>query len=122
MRCARCGRCRPLTVFAWARHYDSRGIVFCSDAGRPRWQSDVNKQFKQVCKRAGMGSDWHCHEQRHSFVSVLSDAGVDIEAIADAAGHVDSNVTRTVYRHQIADKVTRAAAIMDDIFGKVSGS
>jgi len=27
-----------------------------------------------------------------------------------------------VYRHQIADKVSRAAAVMDDIFGKVSGS
>jgi hypothetical protein len=31
-------------------------------------------------------------------------------------------VTRTVYRHQIADVVSRAAAAMDDIFGKVSGS
>lgn len=103
-------------------HYDSRGIVFCGNAGQPRWQSDVNKQFKRVCGKAGIGSGWHAHEQRHTFVSVLSDAGVDIEAIADAAGHVNSNVTRTVYRHQIADKVTRASAAMDDIFGKVSGS
>ncbi len=35
-----------------------------------------------------------------------SDAGVDIEAIADAAGHKNSQVTRTVYGHQISDKVT----------------
>jgi len=36
--------------------------------------------------------------------------------IADAAGHINSNVTRTVYRHQIADKVARAQA-MDQVFG-----
>jgi IS30 family transposase len=53
-------------------------------------------------------------------VSVLSDAGVDIDAIADAAGHVNSSVTREVYRHQIADKVSRAAAAMDQIFGSAS--
>jgi hypothetical protein len=31
----------------------------------------------------------------------------------DAAGHVNSNVTRAVYRHLIADTVTRAPAAMD---------
>jgi hypothetical protein len=39
---------------------------------------------------------------------VLSDAGVDIDDIADAAGHINSSVTGNVYRHQIAGKVTRA--------------
>jgi integrase len=104
------------------RYYDSRGIVFCGDHGQPLWQATVNRRFKQTCKLAGIGSHWHAHEQRHTFVSVLSDAGLDIEAIADAAGHINSSITRTVYRHQIADKVSRAAAAMDDIFGKVSGS
>ena len=48
---------------------------------------------------------------------MLSDAGIDIEAIADAAGHVNSTITRNVYRHQISDVVASAAAAMDDIFG-----
>jgi integrase len=48
--------------------------------------------------------------------------GVDIDDIADAAGHVNSSVTRNVYRHQMADQVTKAAAAMDQIFGQVSGS
>jgi integrase len=62
------------------------------------------------------------HEQRHTFVSVLSDAGVDIEVVADAAGHISSSVTRTTYRHQIDDVVAGATVTMDEIFGKVSGS
>ena len=104
------------------RYYTDRGIVFCGDAGQAQWRANVGRGFKKVCGRAGIGSGWHPHEQRHTFVSVLSAAGVDIEAIADAAGHINSTVTREVYRHQIADKVTGAAAAMDEIFGKVSGS
>ena len=103
-------------------HYGDMGLVFGTQAGRPQWRQGVQRGLKQVCKAAGIGSDWHPHEQRHTFVSVLSDAGIDIEVIADAAGHVNSTVTREVYRHQIADKVAGAAAAMDEIFGRVSGS
>jgi hypothetical protein len=55
--------------------------------------------------------------QWHQGNIVLSDASVDIELIADATGHINSTVTREVYRHQIADKVSRAAAAMDQVFG-----
>ena len=40
-----------------------------------------------------------------------------MEDIADSVGHVNSVVTRTVYRHQINDTVARAAAAMDRVFG-----
>ena len=55
-------------------------------------------------------------------MSVLSDSGVDIEKIADAVGHVNSTITKSVYRHQIADRVTVAATAMDGIFGSASAS
>lgn len=99
------------------RHYGGMNLVFGTSAGQPRRRQDMNRGFKRVCTRAGLGADWHPHEQRHTFVSVLSDAGVDIELIADATGHINSNVTRTVYRHQISDKVARAAVAMDQVFG-----
>lgn len=100
------------------------GLVFAAEHGGPRWPQDVRRQFARVCQRAGLGAGWHPHETRHTWVSVLSDAGVDIEDIADAAGHVTSSVTRNVYRHQLADKLTRAPAAMDAILhpGEVSGS
>jgi integrase len=101
--------------------YDDQGIVFCRADGQPSRRQHVYKGFQRACKRAGVGV--FCpRELRHTFVSVLSDAGVDMEDVADAAGHVNSTVTRTVYRHQIADKVARAAAAMDQIFGTGSAS
>jgi integrase len=104
--------------------YDVRGmgLVFGDRAGAPRWAQDVRRYFQVLCERAGIGRDWTPRELRHTFVSVLSHSGVDIEQIADAAGHVNSTVTKTVYRHQIADKVTAAARAMDAIFGEASGS
>jgi integrase len=101
-------------------YYGEMNLVFCGNAGQPLRRQTVNGQFKAACKNAGLGTDWHPHEQRHTFVSVLSDAGVDIDAIADATGHVNATVTREVYRHVIADKVSRTSAAMDQIFG--SGS
>lgn len=104
--------------------YDVRGlaIVFGDGAGAPKWPQDVWKHFNTLCRRAGIGEHWTPREQRHSFVSVLSDAGVDIEQIADAVGHVNSTITKAVYRHQIADEVTSAATAMDAIFGDARGS
>ena len=88
-------------------------LVFRDDAGRPMSRQRMNVRFKQVMERAGLGSAWQPRETRHSFVSIASASGVAIENIADAAGHVNANVTRAVYRHQISDTVTRAPAAMD---------
>jgi integrase len=92
--------------------------------GRPSyWREAIWLGFRKLCGDAGIGGDWHPHELRHSFVSVLSDAGVSIEDSADAAGHSSPFVTERVYRHQISDKAPpRAAQAMDRIFGTGNAS
>jgi integrase len=102
--------------------YADHGLVLARDDGRPCWPVTVRAQFRRLCKAAGLGEGWHPHEQRHTFVSVLSHAGVNIEQIADAAGHINSNVTKSVYRHQIADKVSVAAKVMDATFRATGGA
>ncbi len=89
--------------------------MFAGEHDGPRWPQDVRRQFGKLCQRAGLGAGWHPRETRHTRVSVLSDPGVDIEDISDAAGHVTSAVTQNVYRHQLADKLTKAPAAMDRI-------
>jgi integrase len=96
---------------AWEDH----DLVFCSRSGTPRWRSTQDRRFKELCERAGIGGDWQLRETRHTFVSVLSESGLPIEDIADAVGHVNSHVTRTVYRHQVRDQVAAAATAWDAI-------
>ncbi len=102
--------------------YVDRGLVFCGPAGHPRHNQGVRDYYRRLCLRAGIGGDWQLRETRHTFISQLSDSGVDIERIADAAGHINSNVTRTVYRQQLADEISSAAAAMDERYGTLGQS
>ncbi|GAA1626212.1 hypothetical protein GCM10009744_12600 [Kribbella alba] len=52
---------------------------------------------------------------RHSFVSLLSSSGVPIEDISRLVGHVSTNATEKVYRHELRPLMTRGAATMDQI-------
>jgi len=41
----------------------------------------------------------HAHQTRHTFVTLLRDAGMDFDAIASVVGHANSKVTEGVYDH-----------------------
>ena len=85
-------------------------LVFCTRLGGPMYATDVRMEFKRITEKAGLGRDWTPRELRHTFVSLLSDSGVPIEQIADAAGHSSTRTTEVIYRHQLRP-VTRTAAI-----------
>lgn len=97
---------------AWRDH----SLVFTDELGRPVNRQRVNREFTRITEAAGMGK-WQPRECRHTFVSVLSDNGVPIERISDLVGHVNSTVTKKVYRHQLADVIGTAATVMDSIYG-----
>jgi site-specific recombinase XerD len=101
-------------------HYTDAGLVFADNAGRPVWPETLRRGFRALCKQAGIGEDWQARELRHTFVSQMSQAGVDLEVIADAVGHIDSTVTRSVDRHQLADQVATAAVVFDALYGEPS--
>jgi integrase len=98
----------------YGQKYQNSGIVFCNKWGGPMWAANVREDFREMCRKAGLG-EWTPREMRHTFASILSDSGVDIEQIADAMGHANSTVTRSVYRHALADKTSAAARAMDSI-------
>lgn len=59
-------------------------------------------------------------ELLHSFVSLLSDAGVPIEQISRWVGHSGITTTETIYRKQIRPVLVQGADAMDAIFPAVS--
>jgi len=102
---------------AWRDH----GLVFCRADGTAldRWQ--VRRELGQITKAAGLGEQWTPRELRHSFVSILSASDVPLEDISQLVGHVSTNVTETVYRHEIRPALAKGAVAMDKIFGKAPG-
>ena len=55
-------------------------LVFASRVGTALWAGNVRRSFRAILTAAGLNSaDWTPRELRHSFVSLMSDAGVPIE-------------------------------------------
>ena len=103
----------PLLVAALLRHreesevlglYDREGFVFGTRNGTPMGISNLRRAFKELCERAGLGSDWTTYELRHSFVSLVADQLDDLVEVADLAGHVDTRTT-VGYRHQVRPSI-----------------
>ncbi|MET0700439.1 MAG: tyrosine-type recombinase/integrase, partial [Mycobacterium sp.] len=73
--------------------------------------------FRQVAVQAGLQADeWTPRELRHSFVSLLSSAGIPIEDIAHLVGHANTRTTEKVYRKELRPVLRRGAKAMDDLF------
>ena len=99
------------------REWGEDDLVFCSEDDTALDASNVRKQFRAVVVRAGLnGREWTPRELRHSFVSLLSDAGVSTEQISLLVGHSGTTVTEIVYRHQIRPVIRHGAQVMDQIF------
>ncbi len=97
------------------------GFVFTDTLGGQLDVNNVRRDFRSALKLVeGITADeWTPRELRHSFVSLLSDAGVRIEEISRLVGHSGTSVSELVYRHQIRPVVETGAAVMDEIFGDV---
>jgi integrase len=97
--------------------WQDNDLVFPSRVGTPADASHVRRSFRRVVEAAGLDPrDWTPRELRHSFVSLLSDAGVPIEQISRLVGHSGTATTETVYRKQIRPVLLHGADAMDRIF------
>ena len=98
------------------------GLVFASQTGTELDAANVRRAFRKITAAAGLNpADWTPRELRHSFVSLLSDAGVPVEKIARLVGHIGTSTTETVYRHQIRPVVAGGAEVVDQLFPRRNG-
>lgn len=121
------GRCVEALTSHRARQQEARGragdrwqdndLVFASWHGRQLDAANVRRAFRRVVSDAGLDPKaWTPRELRHSFVSLMSDAGVPLEEIARLVGHRGTIVTEAVYRKQLRPVITEGAEAMDRIF------
>ena len=96
--------------------WQDSGLVFTTALGTQLDAADVRRSLRAICRKADLAEEWTPRELRHTFVSLLSDNGMAIEEISRLVGHSSSNVTETIYRHQIRPVITVGAEAMDKIF------
>jgi site-specific recombinase XerD len=100
-----------------AARWPDNDLVFTTQRGTPFDAANVRRAFRQVAERAGLHAEaWTPREVRHSFVSLLSSAGIPIEDIAHLVGHANTRTTEKVYRKELRPVLRRGAKAMDDLF------
>lgn len=110
-------RRQAATRLATGSRWQDLDLVFASALGTQLDAHNVRRAFRRVANSAGLDpSEWTPRELRHSFVSLLSDAGVPLENISRLVGHSGSAVTELVYRKQIRPVIAEGAQAMDRIF------
>jgi integrase len=98
--------------------WQDTGLVFTTALGSAMDAANVRRDFRRALTLVPDldPTEWTPRELRHSFVSVLSDAGVPLEQISQLVGHSGTTVTELVYRHQLRPVVQTGATIMDLLF------
>ena len=88
------GRSRP----AW---------VFPSSTGTSLDESKARKAFNQILDKAELHRRGP-HQMRHTFASLLLQAGVPITYVSQQLGHRDASITLRVYAHWLPDATAGA--------------
>ena len=83
---------------AWRNDDD---LVFTSPLGRPTDPKAVRNEFQHVVARARLDGRWTPNLLRHTAASLMADAGMPIEQVADQLGHRDLRMLQRHYRHRL---------------------
>jgi integrase len=91
-------------------------LVCVSEAGTPIVRANLRRAFDTVAKAAKAGRV-RPYDARHTACSLLCDAGVPLEHVADVLGHESTRMASQVYRHAIAPSITAGVAAMGRLLG-----
>ena len=104
------GDLQELFISIKTRHI--KGYVFCKlDGSR---FIDINGAFRSAVKKAKI-TDFHFHDLRHTFASLMLLRGVAPKVISEALGHASVAFTMDTYSHIIEGMQEEAMALLDEV-------
>lgn len=103
-----------MAAMQWAE--DDPGLVFTTRTGQPIDSANLRRLVRDVADKAGVGHVT-TYDLRHTATSVLSEAGIRNEHLADLLGHVDTRMVERHYRHRIGVSVAVAVGPMGALLG-----
>jgi integrase len=103
---------------AWAEH----DLVFCNTVGRPLQKSNLlPRSFRRLLRRAGLPRI-RFHDLRHTYATLALMSGVPVKVVSETLGHASITLTLDTYSHVLPDMQEDAAARMDALLGRRTGS
>ncbi len=77
--------------------------------------ANLRRTVARVAEKAGLSKKVSPYDFRHAAISLLSNAEISGERIADVAGN-DAKTALSVYRHRMGPVVDDAVGPMNDLF------
>ncbi len=96
---------------------DWADLVFLSEDGTPLDRSNLRRQLNAATKAAKVGHV-RIYDLRHTCASLMADAGVRLEDIADYLGHEGTNMARSTYVHRLTEVVDAAVIPLGKAMGE----
>ena len=101
-------RQEQLQLIAGSEWANPDGLVFTSPSGKPNDPKGARNEFNRLVAVAGIDGHWTPNMLRHTAASLMADAGMPIEQVADQLGHKDLRMLQQHYRHRIKPTINGA--------------
>lgn len=97
--------------------YEDANFIFAHDNGYPYASRFIYGRTIRLCKKAGLEKIEGAHILRHTHITMLTEAGVDLPTIMQRVGHEDSKTTTSIYTHITKRMKKEAANQLSSQFG-----
>lgn len=88
--------------------YHDGNFIFCRPNGYPFIQKNVIMRMQRLLEKTNITKHATPHIFRHTHISMLAEAGVDLATIMKRVGHEDIKTTMKIYTH-VTDKMKKDA-------------
>lgn len=89
------------------------GFIFTNTAGRPLRRNSFGETWARSVERAGLPKGTRFHDLRHSYASLLIEAGESVTVVSKRLGHASANETLSTYSHLWPDSDERTVSVLD---------
>jgi len=99
------------------------GFLFFNEKwlmGYPMRDRDVREYMDAVLEKAGLPGNLTPHSLRHTYTSLMAEAGVELAAIQQLLGHKNDNTTKLIYLHVTNPKKRSAVEKLDMLMDGVN--
>lgn len=97
--------------------WEDHGLVFPSSVGTPKSQRNLNREFKNAIKRAGLPEHFRLYDLRHTCATLLLSRNVHPKYVQELLGHASIALTLDTYSHVIPGMDGGTGGAIDEALG-----
>lgn len=97
--------------------WEDHGLVFPSSVGTPKSQRNLNREFKNAAKRAGLPDHFKLYDLRHTCATLLLSRNIHPKYVQELLGHASIALTLDTYSHVIPGMDGGTGGAIDEALG-----